>query len=114
MFDELAFNANNEFHFSIQLVQQGNETRTYYFQLIKNEWFLTRESHSQLRPCGEGDDATMADGSDISTNYLTGEIEEQEYSEKDCNPLKLVKKKSKFSLVRLSDFYPFMEIAPKQ
>ncbi|MGB2831614.1 MAG: hypothetical protein WBC07_01600 [Methylotenera sp.] len=113
LFEEVAFDSNDKFNVSIQLVQGGHASHTYYFQLIKNRWYLVGDNFSELAQCGEGDDAQESDSLQVSTNYLTGKIEEQRYSEKDCNPLKLVKKKRKFSLVPLTDFYPYMEIAPK-
>ena len=115
LFEEVAFDSNDKFNVSIQLIEKGNASHTYYFQLIKNKWYLVKDDYSELGICGEGEDAgTVADRLKVSTNYLTGIIEDQRYSEKDCKPLKLVKKKRKFSLVPLTDFYPFMEIAPKQ
>lgn len=115
LFEDIAFDANDKFHVSIQLISNGNVSHIYHFQLIQNKWFLVRDDYSGLGNCGEGDDAdTYSNSLQVSTNYLTGEIKEQRYSEKNCKPLKLVKKKGKFTLVSLPDFYPYMEIAPKQ
>jgi hypothetical protein len=113
LFEELAFDANDKFHFSINIVQSPNVSHIYYFKLIKNKWFLARDDRSELGRCGEGDNAEVSDSLNLSTNYLTGEVKEQRYSENDCKPLKLTKNKHKFSLVPLSDFYPFMEIKPQ-
>ena len=114
LFQELTFDGNDKFNISMTIVQSGHVTLTYYFQLIKSKWFLARDERNELGRCGEGDDAEVSDSLQVSTNYLTGQIKEQRYSEKDCKPLKLIKKKRKFSLVSLSDFYPYMEIAPQQ
>ena len=112
VFSELVFDANDKFHVSTPTVPRADVTYTYHFQLVKNKWYLVRDERNELGRCGEGDDAEMPDSLQVSTNYLTGSIEEQRYSEKDCKPLKLAKTKRKFSLVALTDFYPFMEIAP--
>ena len=114
VFRELVFDANDKFHVSTAIVPRADVTYTYYFQLIKNKWFLARDERNELGRCGEGDNAEMSDSLQVSTNYLTGKIVEQRYSEKDCKPLKITKKKRKFSLVSLSNFYPFMEIEPQQ
>ena len=115
LFEEVAFDSDDKFNVSIQLIEQGNASHTYYFQLIKNKWYLVKDEYSELGICGEGEDAGTVGGRlELSTNFVTGEIKEQRYSEKDCKPLKLIKKKRKFSLVSLSDFYPYMEIAPQQ
>ena len=114
VFRELVFDANDKFHVSTAIVPRADVTYTYYFQLIKNKWFLARDERNELGRCGEGDNAEMSDSLQVSTNYLTGKIVEQRYSEKDCKPLKITKKKRTFSLVSLSDFYPFMEIEPQQ
>ena len=114
LFEEVAFDDNDKFSVSIQLIEQGNASHTYYFQLIKSKLYLVRDDYSYSANCGEGDNSETYFSLEASTNYLTGEIKEQRYSEKDCKPLKLVKKKRKFSLVALSDFYPFMEIEPQQ
>ena len=113
-FEEVAFDSNDKFNVSIQLIEQGNASHIYYFQLIKNKWYLVRDNYSELAQCGEGDNSETFYSLEASINYLTGEIKEQRYREKDCKPLKLIKKKVKFSLVALADFYPYMEIAPKQ
>ena len=114
LFEELTFDDNDKFHVSIQLIQNGNASHTYYFQLIKSKWYLVKDDYHALAQCGEGDNSETFYSVEASTNYLTGRIKEQRYSEKDCKPVKLVKKKRKFSLVPLSDFYPFMEIEPQQ
>ena len=113
LFEEVAFDSNDKFNVSIQLIEKGNASHTYYFQLIKSKWYLVRDDYSYSANCGEGDNSETYYSLEASTNYLTGEVKEQRYSEKDCKPLKLVKKKRKFSLVPLSDFYPFMEIEPQ-
>lgn len=112
LFDQLAFDANDKFHVSIQIVLSGNAGHTYFFQLIKDKWFLVRDQYSVSGPCGEGDNAETSFSLVMSTDYLSGEIEEQRYSKKDCKPLPLIKKKRKFTIVPLSDFHPFMEIEP--
>ena len=114
VFRELIFDTDDKFHVSTPTAPRADVTYTYYFQLIKNKWYLARDSRSELGRCGEGDAAEMSDSLEVSTNYLTGKIVEQRYNEKDCKPLKMTKKKRKFSLISLSDFYPFMEIEPQQ
>ncbi|HEY6093685.1 MAG TPA: hypothetical protein VIU93_01910 [Gallionellaceae bacterium] len=110
LFEDLAFDANDKFHVSIQIVLSGNAGHTYFFQLINGKWFLVKDNYSVLGPCGKGDSAEMFYSTEMSTNYLTGEIEEQRYSKEDCKPLQKIKKKHSLSVVPLSDFYPFMEI----
>lgn len=107
--DEITMYANDGFSVTFG---SGQSRSTYDFQLRENKWFLISEVHTELAQCGEGENSETSYSLQTSTNYLTGEIEEQRYREKDCKPLKLVKKKRKFSLVPLSDFYPFMEIEP--
>lgn len=112
LIEGLAFDANDKFHVSIQIILSGNAGHTYFFQLVKDKWFLVKDNYSVLGPCGEGDNAETAFSLKMSTDYLTGEIEEQRYSKEDCKPLQPIIKKLNFSIVPLSDFYPFMEIAP--
>ena len=114
LFEEVAFDDNDKFHVSIQLIQNGNASHTYYFQLIMSKWYLVKDDYHALAQCGEGDNSETFYSIEASTNFLTGKIKEQRYSEKDCKPLKLIKKKVKFSLVALADFYPYMEIEPQQ
>ena len=109
--DEITMYANDGFSVTFGY---GQSRTNYDFQRIKNNWFVTSANHTELAQCGQGDNSETFYSLEASTNYLTGEIKEQRYSEKDCKPLKLIKKKQKFSLVPLTDFYPLMEIAPKQ
>ena len=109
--DDFGFNGNNSFY--IAFAPNSHTRVTNDFSLIKGKWYLVSENLTELAQCGQGDSSETFYSLESSTNYLTGEIKEQRYSEKDCKPVKLVKKKRKFSLVALSDFYPFMEIEPQ-
>ena len=110
--DDFGFNGNNSFY--IAFAPTAHTRVTNDFSLIKGKWYLVSENRTELAQCGQGDSSETFYSLESFTNYITGGIKEQRYSEKDCKPVKLVKKKRKFSLVPLSDFYPFMEIVPKQ